>query len=237
MHKVDLKKRMSDNPKFLLKTHLILIKETFKSLNLKITKPTPTTFNLNFIVEEESMVDIFDLDITIIIEDLEKKITKLILNSDLPPNLHLTIQTRLQKSLNQYQSHQSWVIDKFIKHVYDNFEKIVYVPECLEVYMGEGQDGQSVRRFAIKVDETLSTQTTSEDDESEDDDDEEAREYWRLKKLEEEEKILRIKAEEAEEKRVAYQNDPSLHAKVKVLSIKEQKEQKEARNKQGWCWF
>ena len=44
---------------------------------------------------------------------------------------------------------------------------------------------------------------------------------------------MRIKAEEAEEKRVAYQNDPSLHAKVKVLSIKEQKEQKEARNKQG----
>ncbi|KAJ3307251.1 hypothetical protein HDV03_001736 [Kappamyces sp. JEL0829] len=160
------------------------------------------------------------------------------LPSDLRAAIALKIQAEWHKILAGCVGSDSWGLETLAAWTMQNFSSIVScLPTALEAYMGEGANGESVRRWAVasfKEDEAVDEQDESDASyaDSQDSDDE-AREYWRRRREEEELEEARRKAKEAEERRQEYENDPALHAKIKKLSLKEQQELKEAKNKQG----
>lgn len=122
---------------------------------------------------------------------------------------------------------ESWHLFELVEWAIENFQVLVFsVPSCFDFYMTEGPSGESIRRWAL----VTCGEGESQEEEEED---EEAREYWRRKREDEAKDREREKEREADLRRLEVIQDPSLHAKVKILSLKEQQELKEARNKQG----
>ena len=163
-------------------------------------------------------------------------------NSPLPQKLLEQIELSGSSEYKRLLSTKSiesdnWFIINLVEWFYSSYVSLVSsIPSVLESYMGEGENGESIRRWAlIEVEQDEDSADVS--DSSNESDDEEAREYWRLKRLEEEMELEAQKAREAEERRREVENDPNLHVKMKKLSVKEQLEIKEARNKQGMIYF
>ncbi|KAJ2998796.1 hypothetical protein HDV02_004036 [Globomyces sp. JEL0801] len=90
-------------------------------------------------------------------------------------------------------------------------------------------------QLLVKVDPQLNDENNiiAPDEEELEFDEDEAAEYWRKKREEEYEALLVQQKKEAEEKRLEYERDPSLHYKVPILSRKEQEALKAERDKQG----
>jgi hypothetical protein len=136
-------------------------------------------------------------------------------------------------------SFTSWQLVELSQWIKQNFSKLLRsIPECMEMYMGTDAAGASMRRYSVIHigDEIIESESESEDEEEQ----ERAAEYWRNQKIEEERQLMieRVhcpitKAQEAEIKRLEAERDPTLHAKVPIISRKEQEAIKEAKNKQG----
>lgn len=152
--------------------------------------------------------------------------------SAIDPSLGKEIELRANMMYSQMQSQPfQWKLLDLANVLKEKYiDLLLSVPGTIEHYMGEGPNGESMRRFAAVIITAHESQSSEGESDSEN---EESREYWRRQRIEQDEEDRLEKEKESMERKEEVSRDPNLHAKVKVLSIKEREDLKKANDKQG----
>ena len=212
---------MTSDAKKKLKQECIQIKKIASLKINPLSKEAPSPFKLEIIIlaPDDCKVDVTQLVYELEIDSPEEYIVKGFflkskLNDYVPREMLDEIEKRILIKYREQceKNHSEWYLLELVEWTLINYQMLVScIPTCLEFYMSEGTNGESIRRWALK---------TLEKADNKEESDEEAREYWRKRREDEEKELADRKDRESEQRRKEIENDPSLFAKVKILSLK-----------------